>query len=127
MAMSDKDPPEILAALQAELAFIEEGGYRRPAADPWRARSAFQDSPICPNFRFSGVTAPCDECILMQFVPPDRRDAKIPCHHIPLTEAGDTVDSAERWADPDELEAFVKIWLRKTIDQLEKKRGATVS
>jgi hypothetical protein len=123
--MSDKSPPDLLATLKAELAFIEEGGYRRLVEPPWRARSTFQDSPICPNFRLSSKSVPCDECVLMQFVPPDRRDAKIPCHHIPLTEAGDTVDSVGRWAGTDEIEAFVENWLRKTIEQLEKQRGAT--
>jgi hypothetical protein len=123
--MSDQCPRDILVALKAELTFLKEGGYRRPPEPPWRARSTFQDSPICPNFRPSEKVVPCDECILMELVPPDRRDTKIPCHHIPLTEAGDTVDSVGRWARPEELEAFVENWLRKTIEQIEEQRGAT--
>jgi len=122
--MSDKYPRDTLVALKAELTFLKEGGYRRPSEPPWRARSTFQDSPICPNFHPSQEVAPCDECILMELVPPDRRDTKIPCHHIPLTEAGDTVDSVARWARPEELEAILENWLRKTIEQLEEQRVA---
>jgi hypothetical protein len=120
MFMRVMEKSALLASLKAELAFIEAGGYHAPIADPWRARSTFQDSPICPNSRLSGDPVPCEECVLMQFVPADCRDARIPCHHIPLTEAGDTVDSAERWADEAELERMVSNWLRKTIAQLEK-------
>ena len=124
--MRETDQFELLAELKAELAFIEKGGYRRPALDVWRARSVFQDSPICPNFRLHSRPEPCHECVLVQFVPPESRDRRIPCHHIPLTEAGDTIDSAERWADQNELEAMVVKWLRGAIEQLEKAVGLTV-
>ncbi|OLC91386.1 MAG: hypothetical protein AUH86_20750 [Acidobacteria bacterium 13_1_40CM_4_58_4] len=42
---------------------------------------------------------------------------------IALTPAGDTLDSAERWADQQELEDIVKNWLRSTIRQIEQERS----
>lgn len=79
----------------------------------------FLDSPTCLNFRAPHGTRPCGTCILMQFVPEERRKEGIPCHHIPLTEADDTVKSAEGWADQSELEDLVKAWVRRTIRKLE--------
>ena len=55
----------------------------------------------------------------MRFVPDEFRKVRVPCHHIPLTEAGDTVKSVEAWADQRELEDMVKAWLRRTMGQLE--------
>lgn len=121
--MDSKDDRDILEVLKFELDFIEKGGYGRSVRTPWRPTSIFRDSPSCLNFSDPEQTHPCDECFLMSFVPPDRRDAKVPCHHIPLTSAGDTVDSAERWADQEELEAAVKYWLRNMIRKIEAERA----
>lgn len=79
----------------------------------------FLDSPTCLNFATPYKVHACDECVLMQFVPAERQKESTPCHHIPLTDAGDTVKSAEAWADQDELEDLVKAWLRRAIGQLE--------
>lgn len=108
-----------LEALKAQLDFIENGGYRIPDNALWRPPAMFLDSPTCLHFRGTHATRPCDACILMRFVPQERSRAASPCHHIPLTEAGDTVANAEAWADQSELEQLVKAWLRSTIEQLE--------
>ena len=108
-----------LAHLKAQLEFIERGGYAEQTQCGWRAPTMFLDSPICLNFGASHQSRPCGECILMHFVPVERNRASIPCHHIPLTEAGDSVESAEGWAEQSELEDMVKAWLRRTIEQLE--------
>ena len=42
MAQSKKD---VLATLQAELAFVERGGYRTPQQAAWRPQFIFEDSP----------------------------------------------------------------------------------
>jgi len=109
-----------LETLKAQLDFIEKGGYRNPDNALWRPPAIFLDSPTCLNFHVPHGTRPCDACILMQFVPTERLRAAIPCHHIPLTEAGDTVASAEGWADQEELEKLVRGWLRTAIAQLER-------
>lgn len=114
---------ETLQRLKAQLDFIEAGRYRQSSRTPWRPPAVFLDSPTCLNFGTSYGVHPCDECVLMRFVPAERRKASIPCHHIPLTEAGDTVKSVEAWADQDELEDLVKAWLRRTIALLEQRLG----
>jgi hypothetical protein len=59
----------------------------------------------------------------MRFVPPGRRDAKIPCRHIPLDTVGETLDRLYRYADQNEIEAAVREWLQATISKLEQERG----
>lgn len=108
-----------LKALKAQLDFIEKGGYRIPDNALWRPPAMFLDSPTCLQFHGAQGTRPCDACILMRFVPQERSRAAVPCHHIPLTGTGDTVASAEAWADQSELEQLVKAWLRSTIEHLE--------
>jgi hypothetical protein len=108
-----------LGALRAQLDFLEQGGYRSQSNASWRQPEIFIDSPTCLNFSALHKTRSCEECLLMQFVPDERRKMLIPCHHISLTEAGDTVASTEGWADQDELERFVAEWLRKAIARLE--------
>ena len=44
MSQAKKD---VLATLQAELAFVERGGYRSPQQASWRAQFIFEDSPTC--------------------------------------------------------------------------------
>lgn len=110
---------ELLKILQNELDFLEHGGYRRPCQNPWKANSMFIDSPTCINQSSGRRTHSCAECPLMQFVPPEGRKSPFPCHHIPLTEAGDTVNSVERWGNQEELEVVVEGWLRKKICDLE--------
>jgi hypothetical protein len=114
-----QDDSTTLTHLKGQLEFIEKGGYAEPTRTPWRPPTMFLDSPTCLNFGASHRTRPCDECVLMRFVPEVRWRARIPCHHIPLTKAGDTVESAEGWADQSDLEDLVKTWLRRTIEQLE--------
>lgn len=121
--MSAKDDRDVLEVLKFELAFVEHGGYGRSVRTPWRPTSIFLDSPSCLNFSDPERTHPCDECLLMNFVPAERRTANVPCHHIPLTPAGDTVDSAQNWSDQQELEEAVKSWLRTTIRQIEEQRA----
>lgn len=120
---TNADDSKVLAYLKAQLDFIEKGGYRIPDNALWRPPAMFLDSPTCLNYRACHATRLCGACILMQFVPQERSSATIPCHHIPLTEAGETVASAEGWADQQELEGLIKGWLRNAIAQLEETRA----
>jgi hypothetical protein len=47
--MSD-DKRDVLEVLKFELDFLEQGGYGQSVHTPWKATSAFQDSPSCLNF-----------------------------------------------------------------------------
>lgn len=114
-----KDNRNLLDVLRFELNFLEKGGYGRSPREPWRAPLIFEDSPTCMNYDSKEDPAPCSECLLMQFVPPERRKELIPCRHIPLDSAGQTLDNLYRYSDQTEIEEAMKQWLRATIHRLE--------
>lgn len=118
-----KDTRDILKVLKFELDFVESGGYGRSVRSPWLPTSIFQDSLTCLNFGDPERSHPCSECLLMEFVPPERHSAGVPCHYIPLDDLGETVHSLERWETQEEMEYVLKTWLRTTIKRLEKERA----
>ena len=122
-----KDDRDVLEILKAELDFVEKGGYGRSVRTPWLPTSTFQDSLTCINFGDPTHSRPCEECLLMQFVPAERRKEKVPCHHIPLGEKGETVSVLEHWENQAEMEESVKKWLRVTIKRLEEERAQQAS
>jgi len=119
-----KDDRDILEVLKFELAFLEQGGYGRSVRTPWKPTSIFQDSISCLNFGERERVHPCSECLLIDFVPPQEREAEIPCHHIPLNVQGETVDAVNRYDNQRELEEKVKEWLRAAIQRIESQRAA---
>jgi len=119
--MSD-DKRDILEALKFELAFLEQGGYGRSVRTPNTRTRIFQDSLTCINFCEPTRPHPCNECFLTDFVPGKAQREDVPCHHIPLTAKGDTVDSLRD--DQLRLEDALRSWLRATIQRLERERAA---
>jgi hypothetical protein len=117
------DDRDVLEVLKFELDFIEKGGYGRSVRTPWLPTSTFQDSLSCLNFGDPERTHPCEECILMQFVPPEQRKRTVPCHHIPLSPSGETIHQLERMETQEEMEEAVKKWLRETIKRVEEERA----
>ncbi len=120
--MSD-DKRDVLEVLKFELNFLEQGGYGRSVRTPWKPTSVFLDSPSCINFNDSSRPHPCNECLLTDFVPLSNRDEKVPCHHIPLNDQGETVYTMERQREQMELEEALKNWLRDTIQRIERERA----
>jgi hypothetical protein len=118
-----KDDRDILDILKFELDFVENGGYRRSVLTPWKPASTFQDSLTCINFGDPHKGRPCAECLLIDFVPEERKSAQLPCHHIPLTESGVTAGFLEQRQDRAALENALKIWLRKKILEIEARRS----
>ncbi len=114
-----QDEPNSLAILKAELKFLEDGSYRRLGKNAWRPRLIFEDSPTCLNYDAPEKPADCSHCPLIQFVPPDFRAARIPCRHIPLNPAGETLQTLYESADQTEIEAAVAHWLRSVIEERE--------
>jgi len=110
---------ELLDALKSEKTFLEGGGYRRAPRTPWKAPFIFEDSPTCLNFAQPQRPHPCTKCVLMRFVPLRRRTARVPCRHIPLNAAGETVDGLYRYASQEETEQAVSQWLEGAIQRLE--------
>ena len=99
-----KDKRDLLDLLKAELLFLEKGGYRHTARADWRPQFIFQDSPTCLNFDPTQPLKPCSDCVLMQLIPEEQRDKKIPCRYIPVNERGETIDSFYRTGTQEELE-----------------------
>jgi hypothetical protein len=113
-----KDDRKLLDVLKFELEFLEQGGYGRLPREAWRARFIFEDSPTCMNFN-SKDREPCEECLLLQFVPAEARKEQVPCTHIPLSLKGDTLDNLYRTGTQQEIEEALGTWLRATISKVE--------
>jgi hypothetical protein len=120
MARDDRD---VLEILKFELSFLENGGYGRSVRTPWKETSLFQDSLTCINFGDPARTRPCDECLLMDFVPNDLRATNVPCHQIPMSEQGETLEVIESRKGRMEAEEALKNWLRQAIHKIEVERG----
>jgi hypothetical protein len=120
MANDDRD---ILEVLKQELDFIEKGGYGRSVRTPWKPTSAFQDSLTCINYGYPYRAHPCNECLLLDFVSPEHHGAEVPCHYIPLNEAGETIEDLEAEDNEAKLELKVRDWLRAKIRKIEEERA----
>ncbi len=120
-----KDERDLVELLKTELDFIEKGGYGRSVRTPWKETSPFRDSLTCVNYALPEKAHPCSECHLIDFVPPEMRSEQVPCHFIPLNEAGDTVDSLEFEQNQMRLEEALKTWMQEKIAELELARDAS--
>ena len=116
------DDRNILELLKDELNFIEKGGYGRSVPIPWMRKSTSQDSLTCINYGYPHRIHPCNECHLLDFVSPEHQSTEIPCHYIPLNEAGETIYDLEADANDARLARKVSDWLRARIEELEEAR-----
>ncbi|HET9408093.1 MAG TPA: hypothetical protein VFO39_12710 [Candidatus Sulfotelmatobacter sp.] len=121
--MAAKDGRDILEVLKFELSFLEDGGYGRSPQTPWRPPSIFEDSPICPNFSDPARPHACDSCLLIDFVPQDRREDVVPCRFIQICREGRTVEDFYRTGTQVEMEEALGRWLREQISKIEQERG----
>ena len=122
-----KDERDLLEVLKCELLFLQKGGYDRLPRAPWRAPLIFEDSPICMNYDARRARAPCSKCLLMQFVPPEHHAEKIPCRHVPLDAAGQTLKTLYACGTQQEIEEALETWLKTTIHRLEQDRAEAES
>lgn len=113
-----EDRRSVLEVLRYELNFLEQGGYRRRIAEGENL-SPFQESLSCLNFGEPLRPHACHECFLYDFVPARARTEEIPCHHIALDPAGHTIASFLNENKPQDLERALKVWLRRTIAELD--------
>ena len=114
-----------VSQLGRELNFLDRGGYR--VRTSWRGPLFFEDSPICT--KQSDHTCP-NTCALMSFVPTEYRDEAVPCRHIPLNAAGETLHTMYSTATIEEIEAAIRVWLVGIIGQdesesLQEKKAAS--
>lgn len=113
-----QDTRNLLELLQKELEFVEKGEYHTDP--PHEPATIFKDSQICLNYGYPYRIEPCSSCHLLDFVPQEKRLEEIPCHHIPLNEAGDTVEMLEPEGDEKKMTEALKGWLCTKIDELKK-------
>jgi hypothetical protein len=118
-----KDKRDLIELLKTELDFIEKGGYGRSVRTPWKERSPFRDSLTCVNYALPEKAHPCSECQLIDFVPAEKRAESVPCHFIPLTETGDTVEDLEADGNQAMMEEALKEWMRRKIREIEVRRS----
>lgn len=118
-----KDDRDILELLKEELAFIEQGGYGRSVRTPWLPKSAFQDSLTCINYGYPYRVHPCNECHLLELVEEEHRAEQVPCHFIPLNDAGETIEDLEAQENQAKLERTLMQWMRTKIKDIEEARA----
>lgn len=118
-SQSNTSRQNVLQLLQAELQFVESGGYRRSERSPWRPPYVFEESPSCPNYSDRSRPHPCVDCWLIQFVVPDLRGEQVPCRFVQLTPEGITIDSLYRYGSTSETEETLSRWLRERIREIE--------
>ena len=120
----ESNPQELLQMLKFELHFLENGGYERSVREPRKEPSVFQDSISCLNYALPVRKHACSECFLMEFVPKDKQDECVPCHHIPLNGRGDTLASMEGFGRDLQVQNAMREWLHKKIAELEERVAA---
>jgi hypothetical protein len=123
MEKDARDERDILELLKEELAFVEQGGYGRSVRTPWLPKSAFQDSLTCINYGYPYRAHSCSECHLTDFVDEKHQAEDIPCHYIPLNEAGETIANLEAQDNQAKLEETLKQWMRTKIKEIEHARA----
>jgi hypothetical protein len=114
-----RDPVEVL---KEELRLLQSGYYERLNREQWRPAMIFEDSPSCLNYTTPDERGQCEGCILMPFVPTEKRRERIPCRHIALTPEGETLESLYRSCEMEEVHKAAADWLRRTIADLERQR-----
>ncbi len=113
------DLRDIIAQLKLERSILQDGGYGSSVRTPAKAEQLFRDSVTCLNVGQSVRRHPCSDCLLWEFVPNERLEEDIPCHHIPLTESRETIATLEDKGDRDAAQQALLAWLDRTILQLE--------
>ena len=104
------DNREIIGLLRLEIENIRQRGF-----GPY-----FRDSVLCINAGKTMRADPCDQCLLMQFVPEEAQKEAVPCYHIRLNQTGDTVASLRGQPAAKQLEAAVLAWMEAAVARLEK-------
>lgn len=109
----------LLDALKRELAFFDAGGYGHPFRSAWRPTLLLRDSPVCINYGSTGRQHECRLCPLFSLVPWTEENAMMPCHHIPLNAARDTVAQLYQRGTQKVLDQHYRDWLLKLIREFQ--------
>ena len=115
---------ELLAMLKFELHFLDNGGYERSVREPRKELSVFQDSISCLNYALPVRKHPCTECFLMEFVPKGKQGESVPCHHIPLNDRGETLESMQCLGRDLQVQDAMREWLHSRSRRLQASAAA---
>lgn len=120
--MRDSD---LLSALQEQSVFFHRGGYGYTHRSSWRPTLLIRDSPLCLKATAPGAH-PCAECMVFLMVPPEKRSLLLPCHNIPLNQAGDTIATLYAHGTQEELDRAFHDWLFATIQRLQEREAGAM-
>jgi len=113
-----QDTREVLQILRYELNYLEQGGFDRDRA-LLGEESPFRGTFACINFGDPLQRHACQECLLHEFVPEDKKNEEFPCHHIRLSASGETIAELIEKNDPQRMVIALEHWLRSNIARLE--------
>ena len=118
--LSKPEDDQLLQLLQAELKFLDAGGYGRTFRSQWRPTLLLRDSPACLNYGGIGRQNPCEECPLFSLVAPEKKVMLVPCHFIPLNKSGVTIAELYAKASQESLDQLYRKWLQDMTHKLER-------
>lgn len=110
---------DMIKQLKLERSILRDGGYGRSVHTATKEEQLFRDSVTCLNVGQTVRKHPCSDCLLWEFVPKDKMEEDIPCHHIPLNSEKTTIAAMEERGDRDTAEEALRGWLDRTIAKLE--------
>lgn len=121
------DLQDIINQLKLERSILRDGGYRSSVRAATEAEQLFRDSVTCLNVGLTVQRHPCSDCLLWEFVPQEKLEEDIPCHHIPLNADRETIAGLEERGDHKGAKNALLQWLDRTLSQLEEQLAKRTS
>jgi hypothetical protein len=121
------DLQDIINQLKLERSILRDGGYGSSVRTATKVEQLFRDSATCLNVGLAVQRHPCSDCLLWEFVPKEKLEEDIPCHHIPLNGERETIADLEERGDREGAEKALLHWLDRTISQLEEELAKRTS
>jgi hypothetical protein len=111
---------QLLQAIRRELDFFSAGGYGRQFRSQWRPTLLLRDSPVCAHYSSTIRGHGCAHCPFFPLIPPARREATLPCHHIPLNAGGVTIARLYQKGTQEKLDKHYRDWLENLIREIDR-------
>jgi hypothetical protein len=74
---------------------------------------------LCLGTGSGDLNDSCEECPLLDLVPPQCHQTSVPCLHIPLNERGGTLETVLKKRGESGLEEELLRWMEETVERLE--------
>jgi hypothetical protein len=121
------DLQNMINQLKLERSILRDGGHGSSVQTVTKAEQLFRDSVTCLNVGLTVQRHPCSDCLLWEFVPQEKLEEDIPCHHIPLNADRETIAGLEGRGSRERAEKALLQWLDRTILQLEEELARRTS